>query len=360
MEQRTRNIALGGCAAVLALAGVAYASSGSREDETEPASARTTTAKKPAKSESSDTQGAQSASLQPANLDRPGLDSPGLDAARPTDCLIEPSEVVRVNSGVEGVIQSISVRRGDSVRRGQVVAQLRADVDRAGAAAAKARANNVHSERAAASRAAYLASVKKRSEEISEYLAADAVEEARSNAETAAEERRAAAEDQRVARLEYVQTQRILAEKTVRSPVSGIVTERVMSPGEYRGPDASHIITVAKVHPLHVEVFAPIAQLGGFAVGDSVTVYPEEPVGGEYVATVTVIDRVYDAASGTFGMRLELPNPDYALPAGLRCSISFDALRATSASNETAPPDTLSAPGTRARKRSGKRPGRGV
>ena len=249
--------------------------------------------------------------------------SPGMDASRPTDCLIEPSQVVRVNSGVEGVIELISVERGDLVTRGQVVAQLDASVDRAASAAAQARASNPHVVRAAESRAAYLASVSRRSEEISEYLAADQVEQARSDATSAAEERNAAAEDQRVARLEYAQSQRMLAGKTVRSPVTGIVTERVMSPGEYRGPDATHIITVAQINPLYVEVFAPISQLGSIAVGDQLMVMPEEPVGGEFMARVTIIDRVYDAASGTFGMRLELPNPDNSMPAGLRCTINF-------------------------------------
>lgn len=248
---------------------------------------------------------------------------PGMDPARPTDCLIEPSQVVRVNSGVEGVIQSIYVDRGDTVSRGQVLAQLRSDVDRAGAAAAQARAANVHSERAAASRAAYLASVSQRSEQIRQYLARDAVEEAQANAQAASEERRAAAQDQRVAQLEFVQTQRIMAEKTVRSPVNGIVTERAMAVGEYRGPDASHILTIAQVNPLHVEVFAPIAQLASVHVGDQVKIFPEDPVGGQYIARISIIDRVFDAASGTFGMRLELPNPGNRLPAGLRCRIEL-------------------------------------
>ena len=114
---------------------------------------------------------------------------------------------------------------------------------------------------AAESRAGYLESVRQRNEQISQFLSRDQVEEAQANARTAREERQAAAEDQRVARLEYTQSQRMMAEKTVRSPVSGVVVERAMSPGEYRGPDASHILTLAQVDPLNVEVFAPIAQL---------------------------------------------------------------------------------------------------
>jgi len=39
---------------------------------------------------------------------------------------------------------------------------------------------------------------------------------------------------------------------------------------------------------------------------------------------VTVVDHVLDAASGTFGVRLALPNPDFNLPAGIRCKVLFE------------------------------------
>jgi hypothetical protein len=35
------------------------------------------------------------------------------------------------------------------------------------------------------------------------------------------------------------------------------------------------------------------------------------------------VDRVFDSASSTFVVRLDLPNQNYALPAGLRCRIRF-------------------------------------
>jgi RND family efflux transporter MFP subunit len=305
-----RKLAIGVGVAALAVVGV-YAATAGDDDGNPPPAARP---------------GRQPAAVPPRQVARldTAVTPPALDSTRPTDCLIEPSQVVRVNSGVEGVIQAIYVERGDTVSRGQVVAQLRSDVDRAGSAAAQARANNVYATRAAEARAAYLESVRQRSEQISQYLARDKVEEAQANARAAADERAAASQDQKVAQLEYVRTQRVMSEKTVRSPVSGIVTERAMSPGEYRGPDASHILTIAQVDPLNVEVFAPIAQLGSIKLGDELTVHPEDPVGGSYRARVKIIDRVFDAASGTFGMRLELPNPGYKLPAGLRCRIAFD------------------------------------
>ena len=42
-----------------------------------------------------------------------------------------------------------------------------------------------------------------------------------------------------------------------------------------------------------------------------------------HTAKVTVVDRVVDAASGTFGVRLELPNHALKLPAGLKCTVGF-------------------------------------
>jgi len=46
-------------------------------------------------------------------------------------------------------------------------------------------------------------------------------------------------------------------------------------------------------------------------------------MGGRYVAKVEVSDPLVDARSGTFGIRLFLPNPDNKVPAGLRCKVGF-------------------------------------
>jgi hypothetical protein len=49
-------------------------------------------------------------------------------------------------------------------------------------------------------------------------------------------------------------------------------------------------------------------------------------------AKVVVVDRVIDAASNSFRVRLELPNPENALPPGLRCKVEFDGLNAAEGS----------------------------
>jgi multidrug efflux pump subunit AcrA (membrane-fusion protein) len=45
------------------------------------------------------------------------------------------------------------------------------------------------------------------------------------------------------------------------------------------------------------------------------------PVNSQHRAKITIIDPIIDSASGTFRMRLELANKDYAIPAGVACQL---------------------------------------
>ena len=67
----------------------------------------------------------------------------------------------------------------------------------------------------------------------------------------------------------------------------------------------------------------PVALYGQIELGAEGEVRPEPPFDQPYTAKVVIVDRVVDAASGTFGLRLELPNPKGELPAGLKCTVRF-------------------------------------
>jgi multidrug efflux pump subunit AcrA (membrane-fusion protein) len=70
-------------------------------------------------------------------------------------------------------------------------------------------------------------------------------------------------------------------------------------------------------------VILPAAAFGTVQPGMRAEVTPELPNAGVQVASVKLVDRVVDGTSGTFGVRLELPNSDYAVPSGLRCQVRF-------------------------------------
>ncbi len=80
---------------------------------------------------------------------------------------------------------------------------------------------------------------------------------------------------------------------------------------------------LAEIDTLYVEVLLPAEAYGKVRPGAQVVVTTDIPPGSKHRATVKVIDPVMDAASGTFGVRLELPNPQRKLPGGIRCRADF-------------------------------------
>src|SRR5262249_31802780 len=126
-----------------------------------------------------------------------------------------------------------------------------------------------------------------------------------------------------MAELELQRSQATLEQRTIRSPIDGVVVKRTLGPGEYVHQEG-HIVTLARIDLLNVETFLPVRYYGQIKPGDMASVRPDEPVGGERAAVVRIVDQVFDAASGTFGVRLELANPERIVPAGLRCRVTFD------------------------------------
>ena len=81
------------------------------------------------------------------------------------------------------------------------------------------------------------------------------------------------------------------------------------------------ILTIAEINPLYVELVVNAAQYPFFRVGMTAALHPSAPVGGVYSASVDVVDPVIDTGSNTFRVRLILPNPKNAIPAGVRCTV---------------------------------------
>jgi len=239
------------------------------------------------------------------------------------DCLIEPYLIVNVTAAVEGLLEKVEVDRGDLVRKGQVLARLESSVERATVALARARAVMESGVQSNTVRLDYSIRKVASNEDLLRQggISEREVDEAKAQRdlnEIAVVEAR---ETKRLAELDLERAEAALGLRTIRSPVDGVVTERILSAMEL--VKQTPIVKLAQLHPLRVEVFVPVALLGKIAVGTTAQVFPEAPVGGTQSAKVTVVDRVVDAASGTFGVRLELPNPEYRLSAGLKCKVRF-------------------------------------
>jgi RND family efflux transporter MFP subunit len=243
------------------------------------------------------------------------------------DCMIEARQNVEIRSPVEAMIESVLVKRGDSVTKGQVLVTLESGPERAAFALAQARAQAMGEIKTAEVRVDITEKKLRRAEELvkQNFVSVNARDEAEAEHRLATEELRRATENQEIARHEAKRAGEVLTMRTIRSPLSGVVVEVLLKPGEFGAITFKDpILKLAEIDTLRVEVIVPVSQYGMVKPGQRATVMPEAPVGGRYDTVVKIIDRVVDAASGTFGVRLELPNRKHALPAGVRCKVQFN------------------------------------
>ncbi|HND38996.1 MAG TPA: efflux RND transporter periplasmic adaptor subunit [Accumulibacter sp.] len=259
-----------------------------------------------------------------------GLLAGGPAAAGEFDCIIEPSKTVDVRAASEGMIEKIWVDRGDMVKAGQVLVTLESGVERAATESARFRSTMQSKIRTGESRLAFSSAKYDRREKLAgqSFISLHDRDEALTEKKLAESELLEARDDRRLAEIEYRRLSEQLRLRTIRSPIDGVVVDRMLNAGELadnrdlRKP----ILRLAEISKLFVEVLMPIEAFAKLSLGQTVEVLPEAPVGGRYNASVKVIDRVHDAASGTFGVRLEMTNPGLKLPAGIKCKASFPGI----------------------------------
>jgi RND family efflux transporter MFP subunit len=247
-------------------------------------------------------------------------------SAQEYDCMIEARQVVEIRSPVEAVIEQVHVRRGDAVKRGQLLVTLASGPERAQLELAESRATMQGEMKAAEARLDIASKKAKRAEDLfkQNFLSTNARDEAAAELQLATEEVRRVRETQKLNQLEAKRAAEVVAMRSIRSPLSGVVVEVLLKPGEFGAITFKDpIMKLAEIDPLHVEVVLPVSQYGQVRQGQKAQVMPEAPVGGRYDTNVKLVDKVVDAASGTFGVRLELRNPKLSIPAGVRCRVHF-------------------------------------
>jgi RND family efflux transporter MFP subunit len=254
------------------------------------------------------------------------LAAPAADAAeRGFDCVIDPSEMVKLGSPVPGILAKVLVRRGDTVAQGQEVAQLESTIETAAVAYNRFRALSTAKIDAQKQRLALATARMGRASELigRKIISEDKFEELRADASVAQHDLVREEQDRKLSALDLERAEAALAQRTIRSPIDGIVTEKKLSGGEFINQDG-YVVAVARLDPLHVETYLPVATYGQVHVGTVAKVRPNPPIGGSYDATAIVVDRVFDPSSSTYGVRLQLPNPEHTLPGGQRCKVAFD------------------------------------
>lgn len=239
------------------------------------------------------------------------------------DGFIDPYMVVNIGTGVSGIIDSMKVDRGDIVERGQILAILDTRVEQTTVELIRKKAEMEATTELARARVQFATREQERRKELFEkgIIPDYEMDEAQTNLVIAQKELQEVEESKQLALLELRQAEAALERRVIRSPINGVVVERYLSPGELASDKP--LFQLAQLHPLNVEIIAPVSLVGSIKEGSKAQVIPEEPLDKARVGKVTIVDRVVDAASGTFGIRVELSNRDLSLPAGLKCRVRF-------------------------------------
>ena len=240
------------------------------------------------------------------------------------DGVLRPWRVVELRSAADGRLARVEVVRGQRVAAGDIAASLGFEVESADLAIARARMERTADLERARAEVRLKRAVFERNEKLLEkgVIFQDQFDVIATELVLAEIKVRQEQEARELARLEFERARARHALGEIRIPVDGVVTDCGRSVGEMvtRGGDTP-IMTVAQMHPLRVDVIVPVELIDAVKPGMRAEVVAESLEGRSLTAKVVSVDRVADAASGTFSMRLRIENENFELPAGLKCGV---------------------------------------
>lgn len=250
--------------------------------------------------------------------------APAAAEANGFECVIEPAMTVKLATPLSGVIREVFVDRGDFVKANALVARQESTLDEKNVAIAKRKAEN-DAELRMAQEGYNLDSTRLvRKEELHrrQVVSQEVYDKQATDARLRLFEIARAKETIELAKLEVQRTEAVVELRRIRSPIDGVVVARRMAPGEYV-TDERHILEIAKLDPLYVNTHLPIALYRSVRVGTTASVRMVGLESPTIEAKVTVKDSVADAASGTFAIRLEFPNPKFEIASGVHCKVQL-------------------------------------
>lgn len=250
-------------------------------------------------------------------------------AARSYDvnCTIKPLQSVEVSVPLPGIVAQVFVRPGQKIKAGDPLLAMDDTLLAREFAVAEARANSTASLDAAITRRDGLAL---REARLAKARARNAVSQAEHEAaalELAIAEGEIAREREalQLAHLEAERVKASLEALALVSPVSGVIGEDMINPGEAAGRE--HVATVYVIQPLRVEAFVPSAWFGKFISQDEFFIIVNGAVETPHRVELDYTAQLADLASNTISVFFRLNAPEI-LP-GSKC-----VMRATRSGGE--------------------------
>ena len=228
-----------------------------------------------------------------------------LERSLPLTGTLTPLNETTVKAKVAGELVEVSVREGENVRRGQVLARI--DTTELEARAAAKRAD------VEATRAQLVLAEKNRATQKTllekNFISQSAFDSTQSTYDVARARLGAAEADLAVAR-------KALGDAVLSAPISGIVSQRLAQPGE-RVPVDARILTIVDLSRLQLEAAVPASEIGRVKVGQPVSFRVDGFGAREFAGRIERINPSTIAGSRSINVYAVIDNAEGNLRGGL-------------------------------------------
>ena len=232
----------------------------------------------------------------------------------------EPYRSIDVAAVESGILIGVHVKEGQKVDKDQPLAELNQDVLRLSVEIAKTNSEAMSAIRAAEGELKLQTDRLARLQQLraKDNATEDEVNRATLDREVAEARLLAAQENITVKRLEHDRIRLQLAQRTVRSPLNGFVTQLLRDVGESIGPNDPVVMTVVQLDPLLVTFPVPVAMTSGLKPGQTLKLKINgrtEPVEG----SIELISPIINAESQTMRVKVTVANPENKFKSGSKC-----------------------------------------
>ena len=249
----------------------------------------------------------------------PAADSPA-NALLTVSGYIVNRERIAISPRFQGIVKWIGVKKGDTVKKDQVVVLLDDAEQKANVAAAEGRLASAH---------VALDRAELNYRRVRELWKRDV------SSKEADDEARLAVDAAKAAIAE-IEGQLALAKTyldwtIIRSPIEGVVLEKLAEPGELvtpqsfggtRGPSTA-VLAVADLQDLQVEIDVSEADLAKISLGQYCQVSPEAYPNKHYDGVVAEISPEANRQKGTLQIKVQIKQPDRFLTPELSAKVDF-------------------------------------
>jgi membrane fusion protein (multidrug efflux system) len=228
-----------------------------------------------------------------------------LEQSLPLTGSLTPLNEATVKAKVAGELVAVTVREGESVKQGQMLARI--DLTEVGAKVAAREAD------VAAAKALLVWTEKNRNQQKAllekSFISQNAFDNVQSNYEVAAAKLRAA-------EAELVVARKSQGDAVLVAPFSGIVSLRHAQPGERVALDAK-VVSIVDLSRLQLEASVPPAAIGQVRVGQTMNFRVEGFGEREFAGRIERINPAASAGSRSISVYAVIDNPEGVLRSGM-------------------------------------------